>query len=249
MPEETDEVTTDQESAVTDEGSIDEESTVTDDSGSDTDGTTISEDDFESLPEKTKKEIRKLRADVAKARTTAKQQAAEEARVAAEAAAQARIDELQQERDGQLKQIAKLLGLAKDEAAELTPEQVIEQITAERDAERLAREGRESAYLNLLREVAVQDAAEAHGVDSKKLINSRSFWSQVEGLDASDEKAFRLAVMEAVAEESSTDASLKLKKTAISSVSGGTTVAGKQPKDLSDMSVDEMIKAGFTSRR
>lgn len=206
--------------------------------------TDLTEDDFDSLPEKTRKEIRRLRSEVAKARTSAKQQAAEEARAAAEAEAKTKLDAVQAERDAQLKEIAKLLGLSKDETSELTPEQVIEQITAERDAAREREQERDKRFRELALEVAVQDAANMHGAVAERLLDSRKFMKTVTGLDP-DSEGFRVAVADAVKEFADTDETVRATKKKVEStpVSGGTTVAGTKPKRFEDMSVDEMRKA------
>lgn len=109
--------------------------------------------DVESLPEWAQKIIRDARQDAGKARTNAKQQAADEAR-----------NDLAQ-------QIGKALGLVKnDEPAD--PAKLTEQLTSEQSAKRDA----------LVRVTLHEDAAQ-HGGDAKALSDSRSFLEQVSNLD------------------------------------------------------------------
>ena len=173
---------------------------------------------FEDLPPETQKEIKKLRAE-----------------------AKAAIDKERAEHAEWRKRVAKELGLIEDEKTELTPDQVIEQITKERDEEKKAREQRELQFRALSLEVAIQDAANMHGALPDKLLDSRRFMRTVESLDPSED-GYRVAVAEAVQAAVEADGSLKAAepKPKPPAVSGGTTVAGKQTKRLEDMSVEEL---------
>lgn len=241
MPDENTETTTEgqepEEQAVEDTGT---EAVEAEETGSDKPDS-IGGVAFEDLPPETQKEIKKLRAEAKAARTEAKRQAAEEARQAAEAEAKAAIDKERAEHAEWRKRVAKELGLIEDEKTELTPDQVIEQITKERDEEKKAREQRELQFRALSLEVAIQDAANMHGALPDKLLDSRRFMRTVESLDPSED-GYRVAVAEAVQAAVEADGSLKAAepKPKPPAVSGGTTVAGKQAKRLEDMSVEEL---------
>ncbi len=207
--------------------------------------------DFADLPPATQTEIKKLRAEAKAARTEAKRQAADEARQAAEAEAAKALEAERAEHAEWRKRVAKELGLIEDEKTDLTPEQVIEKITRERDTERQAREEREQQFRALSLEVAVQDAANMHGAIPDKLLDSRRFMKAVADLDPSQE-GYRVAVADAVKTAIEADESLKAAepKPKPPAVSGGTTVAGTgKAKSIEDMSIDEMVAAGFTGRR
>jgi hypothetical protein len=197
-----------------------------------------------------RKEIAKLRKENAKTRTTAKEQAAKEARLAALAEGEQQLKAAIDARDKEWKdRAAKALGLVDAEPA-LTPEQVAERITQERDQARKDAEARGNELLELLREVAVQDAAAMHDASPGRLTDSRAFMAKVAAVDSADKAAFRVAVAELVEAEVEANPDLKaIKKTAPAAASGGTTTAGTAPRDLDHMSVDDLIDAGFTKRR
>ncbi|HEX5561799.1 MAG TPA: hypothetical protein VFX52_09160 [Nocardioidaceae bacterium] len=124
-----------------------------------------------------RKELKQANADAAKARTTAKKNAAEEAK-----------KELIQE-------MGKALGLIKDEKDE-APDPAALKAEIEKT---------NSKYREAVVEIAVRDSAEKHGAHAKRLTDSRSFMASIKDLDPSDEgfaKAVSAAVKQAVADDS-----------------------------------------------
>lgn len=111
-------------------------------------------DDFNALPEWAQKQIRDLRAENAKDRTSAKQNAAQEAR------------------DALAQDIGKALGLVKDDSTTPDPEQLTKQV-----AEAQATAAQKSI------ELAIYQTASAHEGDPKALLDSRSFLEKVSSLD------------------------------------------------------------------
>jgi ribosomal protein L10 len=125
--------------------------------------------------ERLRKELKQANADAAKARTTAKKNAAEEAKA-----------ELVQ-------QMGKALGLVKDDKDE-APDPA--KLTAE--IERAQKAHRETAI-----ELAVFRGAGKHGADAAALTDSRSFLKSIADLDPNDEgfdKAVNAAIKAAVAD-------------------------------------------------
>jgi hypothetical protein len=125
--------------------------------------------------ERLRKELRQANADAAKARTTAKKNAAEEAKA-----------ELVQ-------QMGKALGIIKDDADE-APDPA--KLTAE--IERATAAHRETAV-----ELAVYRGASKHGADPDALTDSRAFLKSIADLDPSDEefaKKVNAAIKQAVAD-------------------------------------------------
>lgn len=114
--------------------------------------------DIASLPDWAQKQLRDARAEAAKSRTTAKQTAAQEAR------------------DQLTAQIAKALGLAED--AELSPEQMTEQVSNAQTAAWLA-----------VAESQVWRVAGKLGANAEALLDSRSFLDSLEELDGDDPRA------------------------------------------------------------
>lgn len=249
----TEENTESTEAVETTEGQEPEDTTTTED---DNQGTTSDDGDdkpsggLDDLPESWQKEIKRLRAEAGKNRTQAQEKAAREAREAALAEAEkARTEAVEATKAEIADAVAKALGLKKDDAAELTPEQVIEKITKERDEAKAASEERDKRFRELSLEVAVQDAANMHDARSDRLLDSRTFMREVRKLDP-DSEGFRAAVAEAVEKAVEADADLKAtKKPTPAPVSGGTTVAGSKTRRLEDMTIEELIEAGYTKRR
>lgn len=83
-------------------------------------------------------------------------------------------------------QIGKALGIVEDETPD--PAKLTEQLTRQTSETRQAK-----------LELAVYRAAQAAGVDAAALLDSKSFLSQVEQVDASDAEAVKAAVADAVA--------------------------------------------------
>lgn len=119
-------------------------------------------------PAKAQAEIERLRSENAKARTNAKQQAADEAR------------------QSLAQQIGKALGLVKDDEP-ADPAQLTQQLTA------TAAEAKQAKL-----ELAVFRAAATSGANAAALLDSRSFLSKVESLDATDEAGITAAIAAAV---------------------------------------------------
>lgn len=249
MPEPEDTTTATETDETTPTGQEPEEQAPTgEETGDDGTGDTSAED-AEADVDKLRATIARLRKENAKARTTAKETAAAEARAAALSEAEQNLTAALAARDQEWKtKAAKALGLVEDEP-ELTPEQVAQKIAEERDAARKDAETRAAEYAELLREVAVQDAANAHDAEASKLLDSRKFMAEVQKLDATDRAAFRAAVMAAVETAVADDASLKsTRKPPPPAASGGTTTAGSRTKQPEDMDVEELMDAKIHRR-
>lgn len=253
MPDETEDTTTEDATAT---GSAEtQEVEGTESAATEADSRSDVDEGIESLPESWQTKIRQYRREAqtkyVKAETEKRAvEAAEEARRATAAEAEQRLTEQLAAKDKEWRdRAAKALGLVEDEP-ELTPEQVAERITAERDQARKDAEARGSELLELLREVAVQDAAAMHDANPGRLTDSRAFMAKVAQIDATDKAAFRVAVADLVKAEVEADPDLKAtRKPTPPAASGGTTVAGTAPKGIDDMSVEELIRAGYTKRR
>lgn len=120
-------------------------------------------------PEALRAEITRLRRENGAARTNAKAQAADEARA----------DFAQQ--------IGKILGLIPDEATELDPAALTEQLTNSQAATRQAQV-----------ELAVFRAAAGTDADPSALLDSRSFLEKVAALDPGDGDAITAAIADAI---------------------------------------------------
>ncbi|TYB71239.1 hypothetical protein FXF51_02030 [Nonomuraea sp. PA05] len=81
-------------------------------------------------------------------------------------------------------QIGKALGLVTDEQdTKLTPEQVIEQLTGERDTTAKERDEEKGRHRRALVELAVHRAGSKMGADPDALLDSRSFVKKIRDLD------------------------------------------------------------------
>ena len=200
-------------------------------------------DDVSKLPPWAQKTIRDLRREAAKKRTDAKKTAADEARRIAEEQSKVAVEKARAEA---MDAVAKAFGL-KEEEKELTPEEVVEKITVERDTERQAREERDQKYRELLVEVAVQDAAAMHDADPGKLLDSRKFMKEIGELDI-DDQGYRVAVAKAVEAAVEEHSSYRVKTVKPPAVSGGTAATGAKVKNPEDMTIDELRKAGLHRR-
>lgn len=80
-------------------------------------------------------------------------------------------------------QIGRALGLIGEEQKELTPEQVIEQLTSERDTTAKERDAEKERHRRALIELAVHRAGSKMGADSDALLDSRSFLKKIRDLD------------------------------------------------------------------
>lgn len=130
---------------------------------------TSGDGDIASLPDWAQKAIRDARADAGKARTTAKAQAADQAR-----------QDLAQ-------QIGKALGLVKDGEAAPDPAKLAEQLAGAQTEGQQART-----------ELAVFKAAAKHGADPERLLDSRRFADQLKDVDPSDAKKIGELIKKAV---------------------------------------------------
>ncbi|WCN06060.1 hypothetical protein [Streptomyces sp. M92] len=159
-------------------------------------------DDPAAELERLRKELKQANADAAKARTTAKKNAAEEAKA-----------QLVQE-------MGKALGLVKDDKDE-APDPA--KLTAE--IERTQKAHRETAI-----ELAVFRSAGKHGADASALTDSRSFLKSIADLDPSDEgfdKAVSAAIKAAVAD----NPKLKAQGQAPARTSGDFSGSSEKPKN------------------
>ncbi|MER7070962.1 hypothetical protein [Terrabacter sp. NPDC000476] len=116
--------------------------------------TDAGEGKVEDLPEWAQKLVRDARADAGKARTTAKQQAADEAR-----------QQLAQD-------IGKALGLVKTDKDKPNPDELAKQVTDAQNAARVTAV-----------ELAVYKTASKHSGDPDALLDSRAFLAKVANLD------------------------------------------------------------------
>jgi hypothetical protein len=240
MPEEND-VTEETAEGQAPKETVTEETPDTVDESTGTEVESTDSEDVASLPEWAQKQIQRLRAENGRDRTAAKEKAAAEARAAAQAGAEAaREKAVADALAAHNARLAKALGLTAEEEQELTPEQVLEKVTRERDEERTAREERDRQFRDLSLEVAVQDAATMHSARADRLLDSRAFMRTVKDIDPAGD-GYRVAVAEAVAKAVEADASLKApEQSSAAKVSGGTTVAGVKPKRREDMTIDEL---------
>jgi hypothetical protein len=127
------------------------------------------EGDLASLPEWAQKALKDARSEAAKARTNAKQQAADQARQA-----------LAQD-------IGKALGIVKDDKEKADPAKLAEQLASQQAEARQARV-----------ELAVYKIAAKHGADASAALDSRAFLAAVKDIDPGDEKQLAAALIEAV---------------------------------------------------
>ncbi|HZF92071.1 hypothetical protein [Streptomyces sp.] len=153
--------------------------------------------------ERLRKELKQANADAAKARTTAKKNAAEEAKA-----------ELVQ-------QMGRALGLIKDDKDE-APDPA--KLTAE--IERATAAHRETAI-----ELAVYRSAGRHGADPDALTDSRTFLNSIKGLDPSEE-GFAKKVADAIKKAVEANPKLKAASQAPARTSGDFSGGtGGRPKD------------------
>ncbi|MEQ4717909.1 hypothetical protein [Nonomuraea sp. B19D2] len=81
------------------------------------------------------------------------------------------------------KQIGKALGLVSEEQQQLTPEQIIEQLTGERDTTAKERDEEKERHRRALMELAVHRQGLKLGADPDALLDSRSFLKKARDLD------------------------------------------------------------------
>jgi hypothetical protein len=197
--------------------------------------------DVGSLPSWAQKLLKKTREEAARARTSTKQKLAEQAEAD-------RLKAIEETKASVTDAVVKALGLKNDEEQELTPEQVIEKISAERDAEKQAREERDLKYRDLLVEVAVQDAATQLGADPSRLVDSRNFMRTLKELNV-DDPSYRVAVAKAVQAAVEENPLFRIEqKPRPPAVSGGTAPAGVKGKAPEDMTIDELREARIHRR-
>jgi hypothetical protein len=135
--------------------------------------------DVTDLPPWAQKQLRDIRAEAARYRTSAK-------------GMEEKLTKYEQTHKQQMDGIAKALGLAPDEA---TPEQIM----AERDAERANAEAERRRARQAAVELATYRAAATLGADGNALLDSRSFVRAIEGLDPSGDD-FAQRVKDAITE-------------------------------------------------
>ncbi|SDL73381.1 hypothetical protein SAMN05421874_12830 [Nonomuraea maritima] len=136
----------------------------------------------EQLPSWAQKLIRETRTEAAEFRNQLR-----DAQKAADEAAKAKgpsAEEITQQVQSDLaKQIGKALGLIGEEQKELTPEQIIEQLTGERDSTAKERDEERDRHRRALMELAVHRQGLKLGADPDALLDSRSFLKKVRDLD------------------------------------------------------------------
>lgn len=159
------------------------------------------------------RDLKSANAEAAKARTAAKQQAADKAR-----------SEIVQE-------LGKALGLVKDEDTPPDPAELKKQITSA-----------QAAHRDTAVELAVFRAAGKHGADPEALTDSRTFLSSIKDLDPSSSdfaKQVGEAIKQAVEDNPRLKAAGQAPATTSGDFSGGT---GEQPKPTGSTSVDDFRK-------
>ncbi|MEV6154922.1 hypothetical protein AB0L53_31735 [Nonomuraea sp. NPDC052129] len=136
----------------------------------------------DQLPPWAQKLIRETRTEAAEFRNQLR-----EAQKAADEAAKAKgpsAEEITQQVQSDLaKQIGKALGLVGEEQQQLTPEQIIEQLTGERDTTAKERDEERDRHRRALVELAVHRQGLKLGADPDALLDSRSFLKKVRDLD------------------------------------------------------------------
>ena len=135
--------------------------------------------DVTDLPPWAQKQLRDIRAEAARYRTSAKD-------------LEGKLSKYEETHKQQMDGIAKALGLAPDEA---TPEQIM----AERDAERANAESERRRAQQAAVELATYRASATLGADGNALLDSRSFVRAIEGLDPSADD-FAQRVRDAITE-------------------------------------------------
>ncbi|WP_433426340.1 hypothetical protein ACQP1V_42690 (plasmid) [Microtetraspora malaysiensis] len=150
----------------------------------------------DELPNWAQKLIKDARTEAADFRTRLKdaQKAADEA-TASQGPSQDEIT--QQVKTDFAAQIAKALGLVAEEEKPLDPQQVIEQLTSERDTTAKERDSEKGRHRQALIELAVHRGSTKAGADPDALLDSRSFLKVVRELDP-DDKEFSAAIVEAI---------------------------------------------------
>src|SRR5690606_10439071 len=136
----------------------------------------------DQLPSWAQKLIRETRSEAAEFRNQLRegQKAADEA---AKAKGPSAEEITQQVQSDLAKQIGKALGLIGEEQKELTPEQIIEQLTGERDMTAKERDEERNRHRRALMELAVHRQGLKAGADPDALLDSRSFLKKVRDLD------------------------------------------------------------------
>ncbi|MGK5531542.1 hypothetical protein [Streptomyces sp. URMC 129] len=155
------------------------------------------------------KQLADARQDAAKARTNAKQQAADTA-----------VKDL-------TAKLLTALGHTPEGDKPPTPEQLMEQLKEKDSA--AAKAAADAAASRL--EALVLRTALAERIDGDRLLDSRKFLAAVEGLDASDPAKHREAIVKAIKDAAQADASLTLAPAPPASggdLTGGTGTGGRQ---------------------
>lgn len=136
----------------------------------------------DQLPSWAQKLIRETRNEAAEFRNQLR-----DAQRTADEAAKAKgpsADEITKQVQSDLaQQIGRALGLIGEDQKELTPEQVIEQLTAEKDTTAKERDAEKERHRRALIELAVHRSGSKMGADADALLDSRSFLKKIRDLD------------------------------------------------------------------
>jgi len=181
-------------------------------------------------PETDDKRLKTARAEAAARRVQLRdtEKALAEAQAAGSAAAETARAEL-------AKQLAEVLGLAKDDA--LTPEQLVERASAERDEAKALADSNAKALAELRQEMAVAREARKRGLDPDTLLDSRKFMTKLHTLD---QNAADYAEQIGVLITESAPPAAPVAPVKVPASSGGAVTTSVKAPDIESMSVEEI---------